>query len=411
VDLYIAFEKKLLNEWKAPLLNDLFAMMAFGRLQKKCAALGLDKENPNIHNDLLCGSSDIISVEPIHRTIEIASRIINDKSANDLFVSKQEEAIWSEIMKGAFPDLKTQITQYIHDFGERCIGELKLETISYAQKPELFIKVLKTYVERGISKTSLTGNTELNLRRAAEELAFSKLRFRPLIKWLFKRSLRNTRLLVSNRENLRYERTRAFGIVRELFSHIGNKFAENSLIVEKRDIFYLSKEEIIGFVKGTAISTSLKDTIALRKAEFENYRNTPAPSERFATYGTVFIDNDFYATDKLNEYDGKLQGVGCCPGKLKGKVRVVRNPEELSSLEGDILVTTSTDPGWVVLFPTAAAILVERGSLLSHSAIVSREMGIPCIVGISGLLQKLKTGDLIEMNGSTGEVFLLNENT
>jgi pyruvate,water dikinase len=85
----------------------------------------------------------------------------------------------------------------------------------------------------------------------------------------------------------------------------------------------------------------------------------------------------------------------------------VINPDEIASLNGDILVTSSTDPGWVVLFPTASAILVERGSLLSHSAIVSREMGIPCIVGITGLLNTVKTGDIVEMDGATGELKII----
>jgi pyruvate,water dikinase len=76
-------------------------------------------------------------------------------------------------------------------------------------------------------------------------------------------------------------------------------------------------------------------------------------------------------------------------------------------MNGDILVTTSTDPGWVTLFPSASGIIVERGSLLSHSAIVSREMGIPCIVSVTGLLKTLKTGDEIEMDGSTGVIKLI----
>ena len=86
----------------------------------------------------------------------------------------------------------------------------------------------------------------------------------------------------------------------------------------------------------------------------------------------------------------------------------MQNPKEIQTLNGDILVTSSTDPGWITLFPSASAIIVERGSLLSHSAIVSREMGIPCIVGVTGLLRTLKTGDLIEMDGSTGDVHIKN---
>jgi pyruvate,water dikinase len=214
---------------------------------------------------------------------------------------------------------------------------------------------------------------------------------------------------VSSRENLRYDRTRAFGIVRAIFSAIGKNFYAEGIIENDRDIFYLTKEEIFSFVEGTSVSSNLKELISLRKKEFLNYEKITPPSERFASYGAVYHANDFYSIGKLEKLEGDLKGIGCCPGRIKAKVRIVSNPREISSLNGDILVTSSTDPGWVTLFPSASAIIVERGSLLSHSAIVSREMGIPCIVGVTGLLKRLKTGDEIEMDGSTGEIKILKQ--
>jgi pyruvate,water dikinase len=71
---------------------------------------------------------------------------------------------------------------------------------------------------------------------------------------------------------------------------------------------------------------------------------------------------------------------------------------------GEILVAERTDPGWIVLFPAAAGILVERGSVLSHAAIVSRELGIPSVVSITGLTRWLRDGDLVEFDGRTGRV-------
>jgi pyruvate,water dikinase len=73
-------------------------------------------------------------------------------------------------------------------------------------------------------------------------------------------------------------------------------------------------------------------------------------------------------------------------------------------LNGEILVAERTDPGWVMLFPSASGLLVERGSLLSHSAIVAREMGIPSIVSIAGVTRWLKDGDWVELDGSSGVV-------
>ena len=220
--------------------------------------------------------------------------------------------------------------------------------------------------------------------------------------------LNQARQMVSNRENLRFERTRAFGQVRRIFSAIGTFWSTRSILENERDIFYLSIDEINDFIKGRAISTDLKSLVEMRKREFENYKNEPTPAERIETFGAVYDDNSFAQPELADTpLDGELKGTGCSPGCLKGKVQVVTNPQEIGSLNGDILVASCTDPSWVTLFPTAAAVIVERGSMLSHSAIVAREMGIPCIVGVTGLLQKLKTGDVIEMNGSTGTVRML----
>src|SRR4030095_11613961 len=99
-----------------------------------------------------------------------------------------------------------------------------------------------------------------------------------------------------------------------------------------------------------------------------------------------------------------LQGIGCCPGVVRATVRVVTDPRGARDLAGHILVAERTDPGWTLLFPIANGLLVQRGSLLSHSAIVAREMGLPCIVGIPGLMEALTEDELIEMDGTWGTV-------
>ena len=80
---------------------------------------------------------------------------------------------------------------------------------------------------------------------------------------------------------------------------------------------------------------------------------------------------------------------------------MIDNPANAKLEQGEILIAEYTDPGWIMLFPAASGILVERGSLLSHSAIVSRELGIPAVVGIIGLLDN---GDMVELDGTTGVV-------
>jgi pyruvate,water dikinase len=102
-----------------------------------------------------------------------------------------------------------------------------------------------------------------------------------------------------------------------------------------------------------------------------------------------------------------MKGVGCCPGIIEGTVKVILSPKDNLELNGEILVTLRTDPGWIPLYPSASALLVERGGLLSHSAIVAREMGLPTIVSLKGLTQKLKSGMRVRINGETGIVSIL----
>lgn len=406
MDLYLNFEKTLLKKWKAPLVNDFFAMIYFGVLQKLVVTYKID-EHGTLHNDLMCGAKDIISTEPIRRCLSIAGSIQKDETTKQAFLEKTEEELYQlHLSKHLSVSVSKQIDEYLTLFGNRCVGELKLETRTYQQEPAAFFRILKSYVMQGVTPESTHNTTERDLRHAAEARMNKTLKNKPFKKMMLHYFLKRSRVLVSSRENLRYERTRAFGVVRELFCNIGKQFHAEGLINDSQDIFFLTKEEIFDYIKGTSVNYQLKDLIVLRRKQFAAFE-TQVTAERIDTRGTVYTGNDFFKQRHTETLSGDLKGLGCCPGRVRAKVQVVRHPSEVKHLNGDILVTSSTDPGWVTLFPTASAILVERGSLLSHSAIVSREMGKPCIVGITGLLERLKTGDEVEMDGATGEIRII----
>lgn len=408
IPLYYEFEQTLLKKWKAPLVNDFFAMIWYGLLQKQTAKNFPEHAN-TIHNDLLCGARDIISTEPIRRIDELTNLIRTNKNAATIFDTASDQEILHEIQtNNALSDIRLKFDAYIRDWGDRTVGELKLETITYRQQPEFFIRILKSALQQ---KPESHKNLDLKMRADAEQIVKKDLSGKLFKRWLFNLALRKSRDLVSNRENLRYARTRAFGMVRRIVLAIGDGFYREGVIDQPRDIFWLKLEEAFDFIRGTSDLKNLRPLIALRKNEYKYY-SSKVTSERIPTRGMVYVGNKFEIhSTSANDLEKKafLKGIGCCPGVIKARVRVVENPYETEGLNGDILVTASTDPGWVTLFPSASAILVERGSLLSHSAIVSREMGKPCIVGITGLLQRVKTGDIVEMNGSTAEIYILEE--
>jgi pyruvate,water dikinase len=223
--------------------------------------------------------------------------------------------------------------------------------------------------------------------------------------------VRHTADRVRDRENLRFERTRVFGRVRRIFVELGRRFAAAGALDDPRDIFYLTVDEALGWVGATGVSADIRSIAAARKAEFASYQSLPAPDDRFETRGLVHAGHDFLApprvhvdaTDATPDEDTR-RGTGCYPGIVRGPVRVVRDPRHAMLLPGEILVADRTDPGWIMLFPGARGLLVERGSLLSHSAIVARELRIPAVIAIDGLTTWLETGDVVELDGRVGTI-------
>ena len=299
-------------------------------------------------------------------------------------------------------EVNNDIQAFIQKFGNRCIGELKLETITYKQDSKLLLYIIKSYVKQGIIDLEKEKANEQNIRHNAEKIVKEKIKS-PFFGFI----LKNARLRVKNRENLRFERTRLFGLVREIFLALGKNFAYENIIEDKRDIFYLTKEEIFNYIRGTSADIDYKTIIANRKTEFKNFESKN-PADRFSTFGMVYKSNSF--TGEIIEQDlgdGDLKGIGCCGGVVRAKVKIVRSVAESAGLEGCIMVAERTDPGWVPLFPISKGILVERGSILSHSAIVARGMGIPSVVAENNLLSTLKDGDEVEMDGSSGIIRII----
>ena len=409
-DYYYELEKKLLHKWDAPLVNDFLAMIFYGKLKQECNNLFKD-EGDMIHNDLLCNEGGIISSEPAKRIKEMARVVKNDDSLIELLQNKDILYIKKELPN--YPEFNNE---YLNKFSDRCLEELKLETLTLKDNPSNLYNSIATFAKR-LKEKELVEIDERKNRIEAEKKVSKKLRYRPVKKAKFDYLLKQARFTVKNRENLRFERTLLFGRVRELFLRIGFILASMNVIEEKRDIFYLEVDEILFYIDGKSTTNDLKELIKIRKNEYLNYQNK-LPDERFYSYGAVNVGNDFKrekiesnnTTSKNINATTSLKGIGASPGVVTGKVRIIRNPANAKLEQGEILVAEFTDPGWIMLFPAASGILVERGSLLSHSAIVSRELGIPAVVGITGLLETLQDGDYVELNGTTGEVKIIDNN-
>ena len=418
---YQYLNEEVLRKWHAPIINDYLCMIFFGLLKKLTESWITSPDTvDSLQNDLLCGEGDLESTEPTKFLMRIASAIDQgDPEFRSWFLSSEAETVWQELptVSGGEKTLH-DITVFLEKYGFRCVNELKLEEPDLHEDPTFIIHSIGGYIKTGSYDIQAMELREKEIRQKAEKIVAKKLRGprRLMYNWVLKQA----RVAVKNRENLRFGRTRIFGVCRHLFRAVGHQLERLDVLESEADVFYLTVDELIGYVEGRPTTIRLDQLAALRKEEYENYRNTPPPPERFITYGAVGYSNGMPAlladADLLKEAEQEstdpniLKGTPCCPGIVEGTVRVVMHPSDARGLENEILVTARTDPGWVPLFPACSGLLIERGSLLSHSAVVARELGLPTIVGISGgLMTKLKTGQRVKMDATRGEVYIMEE--
>ncbi len=420
-EYYRFLDREVLTRWQAPIINDYLCMIFFGLLKsltEKWLAGG--DEGSSLQNDLLCGEGDLESTEPTKMLMRIAEEIdTGDPAFREWFLSTDVSRVWEEISAGErSPEVLARFREFLDRYGFRCVNELKLEENDLHDDPSFVLHALIGYVRMKNYSIRDMETREQEIRSRAEERVRNSLRGfrRVLFFWV----LKHARRAVGMRENLRFDRTKIFGVIRHLFRGMGQNLVSLGHLDDPRDVFYLTFDELFAFVEGRAASIRISELAGQRKTEFEQYRKTPPPPDRFMTYGAVgasiryeqvLSDGDLLRDEARDHADPSLLfGTPCCPGVVEGTVRVVKEMKDAEGIAGEILVTERTDPGWVPLYPSCSGLMIERGSLLSHSAVVARELGLPTIVGISGgMMQRLQTGQKVRMDAGKGEIRILDE--
>lgn len=393
---YRDLESQLLKHWDAPLINDFFAMIYYGTLKSLCEKWLNDG---SLQNTLLVDAGEIISAEPPRRIHAMAAQVARDKTLTDLLANPHTKPDEKLAQLARHGEIFAAYNSYLEDFGDRCLEELKLESPSVGDNPQSLLTGIGVMAKRHSSGRPSGAAPVPEPPTAVESLSGWK---KKVFSWV----LQNARDRVRDRENLRFERTKLFGRVRRIVVELGKRLHTAKHLDQPGDVFFLTITEVMGAYEGTTSPQTLRDQCRQRKRQQDAIR--AVPPDRFETRGSLDRYSSFTPSSKEAAHEGaQLHGTGACPGIVRGTVRVVTDPRHATLAEGEILVAQQTDPGWVVLFPAASGLLVERGSLLSHSAIVARELQLPCVVSIRNITSILSSGDFVEMNGSTGEVNII----
>ncbi|MEX0742296.1 MAG: PEP-utilizing enzyme, partial [Phycisphaeraceae bacterium] len=395
---YRRLERTLLSRWDAPLVNDFFTMICFGVLRRSAERWAGEQGWGQVGR-LLGGAKGMVSIEPAQQIAAMGEIAAATEGAAQTLGEAEPSAV-RRLLRN-HPSLNAAVATYLDRFGDRCMEELKLESPTLHEEPSPLWRAVgraAVQVQRGGHAHEHTSQV---WSEAWHELQAAVGR-RPLRKAAMYVLVRAARRHLILRENLRFERTRVFGRVRRIVLQMGKRLADRGILENAADVFYLEIGELFDAAENDKLE-GLRTQASARRTRFEQYAQQPAPPSRFETHGSADLDTAI-PIDMPNPVasDLPLQGTGCYPGVVRAVVRCVHDPQHAQPQPGQILVAERTDPGWVMLFPGAAGVLVQRGSILSHSATLAREMGIPTIVGLPRLMDRLHDGDLVEMDGAAG---------
>ena len=195
------------------------------------------------------------------------------------------------------------------------------------------------------------------------------------------------------REEFRDVSTRFYYLIRIYTIELAKELVKEKVLNEVNDIWFLKVGELWDYLDEKLDEDDLDLIIEKNKKYYNAYRNYTSENE----IGSMFTGDRVIKSN--------MKGLGANNGVVTGTARVIESFEEIDRLqEGDILVTKFTDTGWTPKFAILSGIVTEYGGVLCHAAIVSREYGIPAIVSATGIMNEIKDGEKITINGTTGEI-------
>lgn len=279
---------------------------------------------------------------------------------------------WIELQQ-ADPEYAHQVSVLLEAAGHRGPGETELANPVYADVPWLLLRAVAG-VSDGAPVPTADGQPRDPLGRLLNRTSWS---------------------MITQRERCRDAVMRLTHELRLLLRQWGSRLAACGALIEADDVFYLTNSELF------SSSPDLMAAVSRRRAERERLAKIDLPL-RFTQ------PIDFTECSGAAGPDRVIRGVPAVAGVAVGRVRVLRSPED--ELEpGEVLVARVTDTGWTPFFGTAAAVVTDIGGSMSHASIVAREFGIPAVVGTKNGSQLLRDGQLVEVNGATGLVTVVEE--
>ncbi len=374
------------------------------------SAVGEAVGDPTIAMKLLAGMGDVDSADASYTMWEM-SRLVREPSELSAQFDEGVAGLLDRLRASDSADVDAYVAafeRFLVDFGSRGPNEWEISADTWETKPEIALAA--------IDRIRLQSDDESprirNRRRADEREALTvevRAKVAPLGEELagqFEAALVAANQLAF-RERTKTNIIRVVHEVRMVVRELGRRHAETGDIADPMHVFMLLDDEFEPFAAEPA---SFRDTLAERYGTWRELWDLEPPY--FIVDGQVPPLGDWPAKGSSSATPAAagetIQGVPGCAGSVTGRARVVADPGDPRGLEpGDILVAPSTDPAWTPLFMAAGGVVVNVGGQISHSVIVSRELGLPCVVSATDATHRIPDGALVEVDGDTGRVTIV----
>ncbi|HET9267731.1 MAG TPA: PEP-utilizing enzyme [Vicinamibacterales bacterium] len=360
-----------------------------------------------------------LSPDSAGATAELAAlkqAILADGEALARLTSRSSDADIMAALEAHPGPVGVAMRTYMGVVGLRVLGGYDVADRHGREHPELIVKIIRSAV-----------TTDTASRQAAAEDALQKIRARvpEAHRAQFEDLLREAQDTYRMRDERGFHTdTLAIGVVRRAVLGAGERLKARGLVHDASHLVDASPAEIVALVEGRPVVTAgelaervrwrLETPLSAAPANLGHPPSAPPPAEWFPADAariqrvTILVMSLLFDVHAAPKETTRLKGFPVSPGVYEGPVRVIRSIEELPDVQqGEVLVTTSTGPTFNVVLPLIGALVTERGGVLSHAAIVSREYGLPGVVGCVGATKQLKTGVRVRVDGSTGEVWAL----
>lgn len=295
------------------------------------------------------------------------------------------------------------ISDYLNKYGMRCAGEIDITRDRWSEKPTTLVPLILSNIknlEPGASNRKFEQGRQEALKKEQELLErLKQLPDGEQKAEAAKQQISLLRNFIGYREYPKYGIVNRYFVYRQALLKEAERLVQAGVLHEKEDIYYLTFDELREVVCTNTLDYQI---ISKRKDDYKLYKKL-TPPRIITSDGEIIVGT--YKRENLPAE--AIVGLPVSSGVIEGRARIILTIEDADLEDGDILVTSFTDPSWTPLFVSIKGLVTEVGGLMTHGAVIAREYGLPAVVGVENATKLIKDGQRIRVNGTEGYVAIL----